>query len=152
MKQSFKSLSNKEDIDLIPYIKNYMKENSETELFVGCDSQNFKDETSYASVIVLYKPGKGGHVLYMKERCPKIKDRYTRLWSEVEKSVDIANSLCEAGIKKPEYIDLDLNPNPRFKSNMVLKAAIGYVESFGYNPRVKPEAVSASYMADYLCH
>jgi predicted RNase H-related nuclease YkuK (DUF458 family) len=33
----------------------------------------------------------------------------------------------------------------------VLRAALGYVESMGYTPRCKPNAVVASYVADAIC-
>jgi predicted RNase H-related nuclease YkuK (DUF458 family) len=47
---------------------------------------------------------------------------------------------------------LDLNPDPKYKSNQLLRAALGYVESMGYIPRCKPNAMCASYVADALCH
>jgi predicted RNase H-related nuclease YkuK (DUF458 family) len=62
-----------------------------------------------------------------------------------------ANYLVEHGIQKPNFIDIDLNPDPKYKSNQVLRAALGYVESMGYVPRCKPNAVVASYVADAIC-
>ena len=88
--------------------------------------------------------------LWNKDIVNKIPDRFTRLWNEVEYSLQIAAILSENGIK-PNYIDLDLNPDPKYKSNQVLRAALGYVESMGYTPRCKPEAIVASYVADAIC-
>ena len=147
---TFKSLATHKEIDLIEYIKQYLAENENIDIFIGCDSQNTNVMTLYATVIVLYKPGKGGHVLYVKEDCPKILDRFTRLWSEVEKSITVAEYLKLHGIQRPTYIDIDLNPDPRYKSNQVLRSAMGYVEGMGYIPRCKPNAVAASYAADDL--
>jgi len=89
-KQIFKSLTNRMDIDLIPYVKNFVRTNENTVLYIGCDSQNIRNVTNYAIVIVLYNAGRGGHVLYTKISVPKISDRYVRLWSEVEYSVQAA--------------------------------------------------------------
>jgi predicted RNase H-related nuclease YkuK (DUF458 family) len=99
----------------------------------------------------LYKEKKGGHVLYAKQRMPRIRDRWSRLWREVELSVALANELQEKGFPKVKFIDLDLNPDPRFKSNDVVRAAVGLVESMGYEARTKPYSLCASYAADKVC-
>lgn len=151
MKTVFKSLSTRKEVDLIPYIKNYLATHKDVKLYIGCDSQNIKRYTSYATVIVLHNVGKGAHVLYSQERITRVTDRFTRLWREVESSVATAEFLRTNGIQKPSFIDLDLNPDPKYKSNQVLRAALGYVESMGYIPRCKPEAMSASHVADILC-
>lgn len=151
MKTVFKSLTNRNDIDLVPYIKNFLDKNENTNIYIGTDSQNARSTTSYAIVIVLHNVGKGGHVLYSKEVVPKIHDKFTRLWKEVEKSIETAEFLRVNDIQKPAYIDLDLNPDPKYQSNQVLRAALGYVESMGYTPRCKPNAMSASHVADALC-
>jgi len=150
MNLKFKSLSTRKEVDLIPYVKDFLAENMDTTIYIGCDSQNERF-TTYATVIVLHNLGKGGHVLYAKEVLPKINDRFTRLWNEVEYSLQVAEYLTAHGIQKPNGIDLDLNPDPKFKSNMVLRAALGYVESMGYVPRCKPNAMVASHVADALC-
>jgi len=150
MELKFKSLTNKEEIDLVPYIKDFLSKNDDTNIFIGSDSQNGK-ATTYAVVIVLHNTRKGGHVLYAKSIVPKIQDRFNRLWNEVEYSLQVANHLVNNGIQKPKFIDIDLNPDPKYKSNQVLRAALGYVESMGYTPRCKPNAVVASYVADAIC-
>ena len=150
MNLKFKSLTTRKEVDLIPYVKQFLAENDCTSIFIGCDSQNEKN-TTYGIVIVLHNAGKGGHVLYAKEVLPKINDRFTRLWNEVEYSLQVAEYLTTNGIQKPNYIDLDLNPDPKYKSNQVLRAALGYVESMGYVPRCKPYAMVASYVADAIC-
>jgi predicted RNase H-related nuclease YkuK (DUF458 family) len=152
MNLTFKSLTDRKPIDLISYIKNYLLVNPETSLYIGCDSQNTKRSTTYATVIVLYNRGRGGHVLYTVESIPIINDRFTRLWREVEQSIELAEMLKAEGIQKPVSIDLDLNPDPKYKSNQLLRAALGYVEAMGYIPRCKPNAMCASYVADALCH
>jgi predicted RNase H-related nuclease YkuK (DUF458 family) len=150
MESKFKSLTTKNEVNLIPYIKDFLSKNNDTSMFVGSDSQNSR-ATTYAVVIVLHNFGKGGHVLYAKDIVPRIQDRFTRLWREVEYSLQTANYLVEHGIQKPNFIDIDLNPDPKYKSNQVLRAALGYVESMGYVPRCKPNAVVASYVADAIC-
>ena len=57
----------------------------------------------------------------------------------------------EKGFPKAQFIDLDLNPDPRYKSNDVVRAAVGLVESMGYKARTKPFSLCASYAADKVC-
>jgi predicted RNase H-related nuclease YkuK (DUF458 family) len=151
MKRQFKSLTDGQNIDLIPYLKSKLAEADNIRMYVGTDSQNIGSRTVYATVIVLHYGNSGGHVVYCKTSVPKILDKFTKLWNEVEDSVSLAQYLEENGIEKPAFIDLDFNPDPKYQSNTVLRAALGYVESLGYSPRCKPYAVSASYIADRIC-
>ena len=99
MKQ-FKTLSSHRKVDLIPYIREYVANHPETEILIGCDSQNRKRETIYAIVIGLYNPGKGAHVLYSKFFIQRERDNVVRLLNEVWHSVETAEQIKnEIGIK-----------------------------------------------------
>jgi len=151
MEWKFKSLTNGKEIDLIPYVKEKLKEANDIKMYIGTDSQNIDEKTIYATVIVFHFGNRGGHVIYSSKRVPKIRDRFTKLWNEVVDSVELARLLEENGIEKPEAIDLDFNPDPIWGSNNVLRSALGYVESFGFKPRCKPHEMAASYIADKIC-
>lgn len=160
--KKFKTLSGKHISNIVEYIKDYINKkdkNEEIEILIGCDSQSFGwKKTVYGLVIVLHHRikgkdgrGKGGHVLCNKEIIkPAEKDTPFRLLSEVWKSVELANELTENGIPKPQFIDIDLNPDPKYKSNQVLREAIGLVEGMGYKVRCKHEGVMATYSANML--
>ena len=147
----FRILQTDTSVDLVEYLKFYLSENPDAQIIIGCDSKNRDSLTIYTVVVVLYKPRRGGHVLYSKKRIPRVKERWNRLWHEVEISVNLANELVELGLPKPVFIDLDLNPDPRFKSNDVVRAAVALVESMGYVARTKPYSLCASYAADKVC-
>lgn len=151
MEIQFKRLSDNQNIDIISYIKDFMIKFPETKIFIGCDSQNQGRYTIYALVIVLHQPTLGGHVLYQKLKINRIRDRYERLWNEVEFSIQVAEFMRLHELPKPDFIDLDFNPDPKYKSNQVLRSALGYIEAMGYTPRCKPNALSASYVADAIC-
>ena len=51
---------------------------------------------------------------------------------------------------KPKYIDLDINPNPKFKSYEVYQTAKGWIESLGYDVRFKTIAPLVTTAADWL--
>ena len=151
MERKFQSLTNGQYIDLIPYLKMKLAEADNIKMYVGTDSQNIGRNTVYATVIVLHYGNSGGHVVYSKMKVPRINDKFTKLWNEVQDSVELAQYLEANGIEKPAYIDLDFNPDPKYHSNTILRSALGYVESLGFKPRCKPDAVSASYIADKIC-
>jgi predicted RNase H-related nuclease YkuK (DUF458 family) len=150
MDYTFKSLTNRKTIELIPYLKSKLEENENVSIYIGTDSQNIGKKTSYACVIVLHYGRNGAHVLYTQIKVERIRDRFNKLWKEVEISMEVAEHLDSHGIRA-KFIDIDLNPDPMYGSNNVLRAALGFVESKGFIARVKPYAISASYAADRLC-
>ena len=133
----YRKLSDRSQVDLVEYIKNYLTEHNDVEILIGCDSQNTTSQTTYAIVVALYHKGKGGHVLYKKWSTPKERVRQTRLLSEVWYSIETAELLRNSGVPKPKWIDVDLNPDPRYKSNEVFRQAVGMVEGMGYAVRYK---------------
>ena len=150
MERVFKTLIQAKEVDVIPYIKTYLEEHPETEMLIGCDSQNRRHYTIYAVVIGLYRPGKGAHVLYSRFLKDRERENTVRLLNEVWYSVETAELLKnELGIKA-EWIDIDLNPDPRYRSNQALTSAVGIVTGMGYNVRHKGNSPVMTYAADHL--
>ena len=147
---NFKTLSGKEIGDLVLYLKEYYSKNEAIELIIGSDSQSYgSKKTIYGVVIVLYKKGKGGHVLCSRETKPKEYDLSTRLVTEVWKSIEVAELLKVNGFTI-KYIDIDINGKPEYKSNKVLNQAVGMVEGMGYNVRHKNSGAMVTYSANHL--
>lgn len=150
MKKTFRILSNGKEIDLISYIKNYLEVHPEVDILIGCDSQNRKRETVYAIVIGLYRPGKGAHVLYSRFTVTRERDNVTRLLNEVWQSVEVAEQIKnELGITAT-WIDIDLNPDEKYKSNQALSSAVGIVTGMGYKVRHKGDCPMMTYAADSI--
>jgi predicted RNase H-related nuclease YkuK (DUF458 family) len=150
MEKVFRMLSNRKQIDLIDYIKSYVGQYPETEILIGCDSQNKKRESIYAVVIGLHRPGKGAHVLYSRFSTPRERENITRLLNEVWYSIEVAELLkIELNIKAT-WIDIDLNPDPKYRSNQALASAVGVVTGMGYNVRHKGNNPMMTYCADSL--
>ncbi len=146
----FKKLTDEHSFDVADYVKTYLElyKNQSLDLYLGCDSQN-RLKTTYATTLVFNIASTGCHIIYQKEVVPLINDMWTRLWGETERSVEVALYLREHGIEI-DTIDLDYNINPEFKSNKLVSAAVGYVESLGFKARVKPEMLPAVYAADHI--
>ncbi|GAA0762953.1 ribonuclease H-like YkuK family protein [Psychroflexus lacisalsi] len=146
----FKKLTDERVFDVADYVQAYFSKykNEKIELFLGCDSQN-RLQTTYATTLVFNVASTGCHIIYKKEVVPMITDMWTRLWGEAERSVETALYLREHDIKI-DTIDLDYNENPKYKSNKLVTAAVGYVESLGFKARIKPHLLPAVYAADHI--
>jgi len=151
MTKQFRTLYGKQIPDLITYIKEYISTRENIEILIGSDSQCYGNEkTIYGVVVALYTPGKGAHVLCSREIGPMEYNTPSRLLSEVWKSIEMAEFLKENGIQKPKFIDIDLNPDPKYKSNSVLRQAVGLVEGMGYKVRYKHLGALSIYAANHL--
>jgi predicted RNase H-related nuclease YkuK (DUF458 family) len=148
--KAFKTLYDKKSVDIISYIKDYLSSHKDIDILIGCDSQVKGRETVYALVLAMYTPGKGAHVLYDRFTTPKDREISTRLMNEVWHSINLADELMNAGLPRAKYIDIDLNPDPRYKSNEVLRAAVGWAEGLGYSVRHKGDSPMMTYCADLL--
>ena len=147
----FLRLQDEKSIEISQYLKEYIQEHKYTnmQIYVGCDSNNKGDLTTYVNTVVIHIGDSGCHVLYQIDKVPRIDDLWTRLWNEVERSLQIALYLRENGINI-HNIDLDFNDDAKYQSNKLVNAAQGYIKSFGIKARIKPEMLPATRAADNL--
>jgi len=150
MEKVYRILSSGTKVDLIKYIKKYVDKYPETEMLIGCDSQNRKQYSIYAIVIGLYRPGKGAHVLYCRFTTPRERENTVRLLNEVWHSVEVAEQIKNELSITATWIDIDLNPDPKYKSNAALTSAVGIVTGMGYSVRHKGNSPVMTYAADHL--
>lgn len=150
MDRIFRKMSNHSKVELKPYSIQLLKENPGVKIYVGSDSQNYATKTLYATTVVFRYPHNGAHVIYHKEATPLYTDMWSRLWGELQRSIDVAGYLkFECGVPI-EQIDLDLNSDPDFRSNRVFQAAVGYAQSMGYTAKTKPDLLMATWAANVL--
>ncbi len=149
--KKFKTLYGIPITDVVDYIREYISTREDVEILIGSDSQCYSNrKTVYGIVVALYTKGKGAHVLCTRETVPMEHNTQSRLLSEVWKSIEIAEFLKENGLPKPTWIDIDLNPDPKYKSNSVLRQAVGMVEGMGYKVRYKQLGALMTYAANHL--
>ena len=146
----YKRLHDSKKVDLVSYVKEWLELKPNAEILIGCDSQNFSDKTIYAIVVALYDKGKGAHVLYKRWKTPREVTRNIRLLNEVWYAIETAENMKIDGIPEVKWIDIDINPDPKYKSNEVLRQAVGLVEGMGYKVRYKTLGPIATYAADHL--
>lgn len=144
-----------EIVEINSYVGAFVEKNPNTKIYISTDSQSKGEFTMYITVVVLYIPTKGGHVVYSRT----LKDRkiygkasgkdFHKLYIESELSLGVANSILEVTGIKADYIELDYNNDPRYFSNTVLVQTLGWIRSLGYEVKFKPD-VCSTYMADKL--
>ena len=152
MQKNFAKMGDGSKVHLEEYVKLIALGHPEVDIYIGCDSQNYTDKTVYVTTILFRYENKGAHVLYHKEFVPRIRDMWTRLWAETERSIELAVYLEEKCGVKIKQIDMDYNSSPEHASSKLVNPAMGYAESMGFKASVKPNLLMATWAADVLCH
>lgn len=158
MERTWRRLSDRREVNLESYLKEWISNNPGSRIYIGCDSQNHGSKTVYATVVVMHYATGGAHVIYEKQTLPRIRtkkpdqDLFIRLWKEVEFSIELASAFEEYGMEKPDYVDIDLNPDPVYRSNVLLREAVGLIESMGLKLRYKHKSPWAISIADTICN
>ena len=109
--RSFRKIGGDETVDLLEYVRSILEKTPETKIYVGCDSQSYANKTIYVITVVFRYDKRGAHVIYKREVIPKVKDLWTKLWGELQRSIDIAGYLRIEGGINIHQIDLDYNNN-----------------------------------------
>lgn len=139
-------------VAVFEHIRTTLSRNPQVEIVIGCDSQNYSQHTVYVTTIVFRFARNGAHVIYCKERVPRIMDMWTKLWGETQRSVTLAHAIeAQCGVRV-DQIDLDYNSDPAFPSHKLLGASEGYIKSLGFKPAAKPQLLMAVWAANALCH
>ena len=120
----------------------------EADIHVGSDSHYIGGEWIFATVVCAYKQGKGGNFFYRRKRLPKnvFKSLYDRMMQEVCFSLEAAEEL-RTTIERDPKIHLDVNTGATASSKF-LGRLTSYVQSMGYEAKVKPDAWASSSIAD----
>jgi uncharacterized protein len=119
---------------------------------IGTDSQVKGTMIDFATVIVFLREKKGAFMFIHQERSSRKMSIKERMLTEVQKSIEIAYTLCD--LLDLYDVDLevhaDINTNPMFKSNQALHEAMGYILSMGFVFKAKPEAFASSTCANKM--
>lgn len=130
------------------YVSDWLNEHPSGKVYVGTDSQVRGGFTKYSTVICMWEVGYGVWELHSTDILDRPKDRFTRLWNEVTRSVEVAEKLREVA---KVTVHLDFNSNPKFASYALYDAGIGLVKSLGFEAAGKPDSWAASCGANRRC-
>ncbi len=125
---------------------------------VGSDSQNF-DTLKVVNVIAVVCEGHGGIFFYEVTRLPRTNDVRQKLTIETNESLQAALRLTEVlegdGYKELRdnisiAIHVDAGWNPDGKTRDLIPGLVGWIRACGYDAEVKPDAYTASAIADKI--
>lgn len=120
---------------------------------IGADSQVYGTTTDFATVIVFLREKAGGFMFVKKDKIRQPLALKERMMMEVAKSIEIAYELAVLFelYKVDMEVHADINPDPRFKSNVALNEAMGYIKGMGFAFKAKPDAFASSSCANKHC-
>jgi predicted RNase H-related nuclease YkuK (DUF458 family) len=130
------------------YVQAWLKAHPGGRVYVGCDSKVRGSRVKYSTAICLWNIGKGVKEIYKNEVEKRPPDRYTRLWSEVTRAVEVADLL--KGLTEIT-VHVDINSNPQYRSHQLYDASIGLITSMGFQGAGKPFSWAASCGAHKHC-
>lgn len=138
--------------EVFKYLKNTVsKEKGNYKIIVGTDSQNTY-KTKMVIVICLINEGKGGSFFYHIDWMPKIKDLNTKIYTETEKSLEIARELNkylhDQGIRAEVEVHVDIGREGKTKD--LIQSILGWVTAEGFVAKIKDESYVASSIADRI--
>jgi predicted RNase H-related nuclease YkuK (DUF458 family) len=135
-------------VDLITHCNEILSKH-QTDIYVGTDSINSKNSTIYCIVVAFRSNKSGVHFIYKKINIQKIRDKFNRLWKEVELSITVAEYLRKHNINV-DTIELDLNSDKKWGSHGVVGAGVGYCSGLGYKTNIKPDEQMSTRAADHI--
>lgn len=127
----------------------------ESSVYIGCDSIRFKKNkmwyAKYSTVVIVHMDSKHGCRLFHESvDMPDFGNLKQRLLNEVQMAVNTATEILDVLGDRHMELHLDINPNPKHKSSIAIKEALGWVKgSLGLDAKVKPASFAATHAADH---
>lgn len=145
----------------IAQVKEFIEaQSSTTKIYLGADSERMKRNgkwyADYTLAIVVHIDGCHGCKIFGEVQTEldydyKASKPSMRLMNEVYKVAELYQKLVDAIGERDVEIHLDINPDLKHNSSIVIQQAVGYIKGVcNVVPMVKPNAFAASYAADRL--
>ena len=144
---------------ILTFYNEHRKYETQTQIIVGTDSQNF-DRTKIVSVVAVVCEGHGGIFFYEITHQPLIRDVRTKLHVETNDSLRVAESLVSAMESNNKYeemylncpiaIHIDAGNSKNGKTRELIPELVGWIKACGYDCSVKPDSFVASTIADRI--
>lgn len=122
-------------------------------VFIGSDSFITQKKVCFASAICLYGPNTPGRYFFFRESVPakSFLALVSRITEETRRSVEIGCLLMDEYGFNPQTIELHLDVSPFSAGNATSKFSDmlkGYVQGYGFEYRLKPDAWASQSIAD----
>jgi predicted RNase H-related nuclease YkuK (DUF458 family) len=127
----------------------------ESSVYIGCDSIRFRKNkqwyAKYSTVVIVHMDSKHGCKLFHDSvDMPDYGNLKQRLLTEVQMAVSTATEIIDVLGNRHMEIHLDINPDPKHKSSVAVREALGWVKgSLGLDAKIKPSSFAATHAADH---
>ena len=143
----------KEETNLEQALLSYI--NKENILFhIGTDAQACSHtHADFVTVVCIHNVGKGGTIIYWKDKKVPTHSLWMKLYGETERSLRVAvdiHTLFGESMHDKILVHVDANPNPLYQSSNYVKQLAGMVMSYGFKHVLKPDAWAATHAADHI--
>jgi predicted RNase H-related nuclease YkuK (DUF458 family) len=124
--------------------------------YIGCDSSvsRQKDGRKTAHYVVVFivhmNSANGARIIHHDYTLPEYGNLKQRLQNEANFAFGLALEVLEELNGRQLEVHLDINPNPKHKSNVAVKEVLSYARGLGLNAKIKPDSFAASHAADHL--
>lgn len=137
--------------DLLRLTREYIRKGSK--IFIGSDSFISRDKVCFASAVCLHGGEQGGRYFFYKEFLPKLQysQLVVRITEETRRSVEVACLFMDEYGINPNNIELHLDVSPFGANNGTSRYSDmlkGYVQGYGVDYRLKPDAWASQTIAD----
>ena len=137
--------------ELLKLTREYIIKGSK--IFIGSDSFISREKVCFASAVCLQGGEKGGRYFFYKDYVAKqpFSQLVARITEETRRSVEIACLFMDEYGINPNNIELHLDVSPFGANNGTSRYSDmlkGYVQGFGVDYRLKPDAWASQTIAD----
>ena len=130
----------------------------QSSVYIGCDSARYRDKKTkrwkarYSTVVIVHFDSRSGaHPYSFTETLDDFGSLKQRLLTEAHYAIEAALAVADVLGNRHMEVHLDLNPNPRHKSNVAVKEACAWVlGATGQQAQIKPNSWAASHCADHV--
>ena len=127
----------------------------QSSVYVGTDSIRYKKNgtwhAKYSTVIIVHMDSnKGCRLFHESVDMLDYGNLKQRLLTEVQLAVTAATEIIDVIGNRHMEVHLDINPDPKHKSNVAVKEALGWVKgSLNLDAKIKPASFAATHAADH---
>ncbi len=146
--------------EVVNKIADYINKNGNNvkyKFIIGTDSQVYGNNIVYVTVVACCCVGHGGIYFYDKSKIASKVSLQERLYTEASLSLEFASKFMTEITNHGEHLDTFINLKSLEihvdvgvdgESRAVIQGAVGMIKGSGYNVKIKPDAYTASCIAD----
>lgn len=135
-------------VNIVEHTLEQIEKHPNLKIYIGTDSQSFSESTIYVTAIVFRYGKRGAHYVYYREKVPREKIDFTRLYNEGLRTIEAHNLLTEEIPVSIEALEFDYADAKKTVSSQLVQI----FRNWGHNNAVfKSGEMIATRAADHIC-